>query len=166
MYTSEHIEERIWEYIDGICPPEEVSRIEHLIATDEVWKNIHKELLTMHYDMGAVLSPSEPAANLTAKVMSQVHTPTHTATQPLNPLVVRGIAAVFLLCIATAITAALTYSENSTVVYKYQIPSYSLPDINMHWLATPGITLGAVAIVALLAILFLDAAIRTKRALT
>lgn len=48
MQTQPNIEERLWDFIDGISSTEEKSVIEKLLETDAVWKAKYGELMEMH----------------------------------------------------------------------------------------------------------------------
>ena len=48
MDTHIQMEERLWDYIDGLGSPEERSAIQTLIAENVEWQRKYKELLNIH----------------------------------------------------------------------------------------------------------------------
>jgi hypothetical protein len=71
MDNQQHIEERLWDYIDGTTSKEERSVIEKLIAENTSWKSKYKELL----DMQQWLKSAEldmPSMRFTKNVMEEI----------------------------------------------------------------------------------------------
>lgn len=106
MNTQQPIEDRLWDYIDGISSPAEKSAIDELIASNREWQDKYSELLNMHQ----LLNSSEleaPSMRFTKNVMEEIsryHVAPATKTY-INKNIIRGIGAFFL----TMITGLLVY---------------------------------------------------------
>ena len=92
----------IWAYIDGTCDEAEQQRIAGLIATDAVWQSQYQELRLLNEALNGSLEMDQPSMRFTKDVMDIVAT-THIARPAstfINPLVIKGIAAFFIISIA------------------------------------------------------------------
>lgn len=100
MNTEQPMEDRLWEYIDGLSTPAERSTIEELLAANREWQEKYKELLNIHQ----LLNASEldaPSMRFTVNVMEEIaryHVAPATRTY-INKNIIRGIGAFFLTLI-------------------------------------------------------------------
>jgi len=94
------MEERLWDYIDGLGSPAERSAIEALIAENREWQEKYRELLNVHQ----LLNTSEmeaPSMRFTKNVMEEIsryHVAPATKTY-INKNIIRSIGAFFLAMI-------------------------------------------------------------------
>src|SRR5580698_698683 len=106
MNKETSMEDRLWDYIDGLSSPAERSALEALIADNIEWQRKYKELLNVHQLMaGSELE--EPSMRFTRNVMEEIsryHVAPATKTY-INKNVIRGIGAFFL----SLITGLLDY---------------------------------------------------------
>ena len=119
MDTPIQIEERLWDYIDGLGNPEERSAIQTLIAENIEWQRKYKELLNIHQLMNDT-QLEEPSMRFTKNVMEEIaryHVAPATRTY-INKNIIRGIGAFFL----TLITGFLVYCLGQ---FKWSAPSTS-----------------------------------------
>jgi hypothetical protein len=136
MYTEQTMEDRLWEYIDGVSGPEERSIIDELLATSREWQQKYKELLNVHQ----LLEASEldaPSMRFTVNVMEEIarhHVAPATRTY-INKNIIRGIGAFFLTLILGFVAYVLsqfswtsTKSDSSTFVPKN--PGLGLEKLN------------------------------------
>jgi hypothetical protein len=106
MNTEQPMEDRLWDYIDGLCSPAEKSAIEDLLATNREWQNKHRELLNLQQ----LLINSEleaPSLRFTKNVMEGIarYQVAPATKSYVNKNVIRGIGAFFL----TMIVGVLAY---------------------------------------------------------
>lgn len=100
MEPQKQLEERLWDYIDGISPAEERSVIEQLLQNDIVWKSKYRELLETHQ----LLQSSEleaPSLRFTKNVMEEIakyHIAPATKTY-INKRIIWGIGFFFIAII-------------------------------------------------------------------
>ena len=94
------MEDRLWEYIDGLSGPAEIAAIEQLLAANREWQEKYKELLNVHQ----LLNTSDldaPSMRFTIDVMEEIgrhHVAPATRTY-INKNIIRGISAFFLTLI-------------------------------------------------------------------
>lgn len=102
MNTQQPMEERLWDYIDGMSMPEEKSAIELLIESNMEWKRKYHELLDIHQLMGTSLELDEPSMRFTQNVMEDIaqYQIAPAAQSFINKRIIWGIAAFFILTIA------------------------------------------------------------------
>ena len=101
MNTEQPMEERLWDYIDGLSSPAERTAIDLLIASNREWQRKYQELLDIHH----LMTSSElevPPMRFTKNVMEaigryQVAPATKTY---INKNIIRSIGAFFLTMIA------------------------------------------------------------------
>jgi len=130
------MEDRLWEYIDGISGPEERSIIDELLATSREWQEKYKELLNVHQ----LLHASEldaPSMRFTVNVMEEIarHQVAPATRTYINKNIIRGIGAFFLTLILgfmayvfSQFTWTGTGADSSTFVPKN--PSLGLDKLN------------------------------------
>lgn len=101
MNTQPSIEERLWDYIDGLAVPEEKSAIEQLIEANIEWRNKYHELLEVHQLMSNSLELDEPSMRFTQNVMEDIakYHIAPAAQSYINKRIIWGIAAFFILTI-------------------------------------------------------------------
>jgi hypothetical protein len=101
MNTQPSIEERLWDYIDGIAGPDEKSAIEQLIDSHIEWRNKYHELLEVHQLMSNNLELDEPSMRFTQNVMEDIakYHIAPAAQSYINKRIIWGIAAFFILTI-------------------------------------------------------------------
>ena len=71
MNKQQTMEEKLWDYIDGLTPVNEKSVIEHLLENDAAWKSRYRELLELHQ----LVRSSEldnPSLRFTKNVMEEI----------------------------------------------------------------------------------------------
>jgi anti-sigma factor RsiW len=69
--NREQMDERLWDFIDGLSSPPERSAVEDLIATHGEWQTKYRELLEVHQAMAA--SELEiPSLRFTKNVMDEI----------------------------------------------------------------------------------------------
>lgn len=97
MNSTEHMEERLWDFIDGLSSPGEKSAIEALIAENLEWKRKYHELLDIH-QLATGSGLDEPSMRFTRNVMEEIaRYQVAPATKTyINKNVIRGIGAFFL----------------------------------------------------------------------
>src|SRR5450631_980021 len=66
-----NIEERLWDYIDGLSNGDETSAIEQLIQNNLEWKHKSHELLEVHQLMQST-ELEEPSMRFTKNVMEEI----------------------------------------------------------------------------------------------
>jgi hypothetical protein len=105
-FANSDIEQRLWEYMDGVSSTSEKTVIEKLIASDAEWKNKYKELFEIN-SLLAAGELEEPSMRFTKNVMDEIgklHIAPATKTY-INKNIIRGIGIFFV----TLITGFLIY---------------------------------------------------------
>jgi hypothetical protein len=129
MNTEQPMEDRLWDYIDGLSSPAERSAIETLIAANQEWRRKYRELLDVHQLLaGAELE--EPSLRFTKNVMEEIarHHVAPATTTYVNKNIIRSIGAFFLSMIAGLLIycfAAIKWSSVSSSSSSNLISSYS-----------------------------------------
>jgi hypothetical protein len=106
MNAEVTMEDRLWDYIDGLSSPAEKYSVETLIAVNMEWQRKYKELLNVHQLMtGSELEA--PSMRFTVNVMDEIaHYQIAPATKSyINKNIIRGIGGFFL----SLITGLLIY---------------------------------------------------------
>ena len=101
MDTQQHIEDRIWDYIDGNAGEAEKSFVEQLIETNLEWKAKYKELLEVHQLMQTSLELEQPSMRFRQNVMEEIaKDQIAPATKSyINKNIIRGIGAFFIVMV-------------------------------------------------------------------
>ncbi|OCX52219.1 hypothetical protein BEL04_12095 [Mucilaginibacter sp. PPCGB 2223] len=103
------VEEKIWNYIDGNCSPDEQQAMDILIATDDVYKRKYHELSKLNIEFSCMMELDEPSMGFGYKVMETIRT--ENAMKPLKATIdkriIKGIAAFFVVSIVTLLVFAL-----------------------------------------------------------
>ncbi|MGN6291941.1 MAG: anti-sigma factor family protein [Chitinophagaceae bacterium] len=100
MSVQPTIEERLWEYIDGMATPEERTVIDQLIEADAEWRAKYGELLEAHQLMQAS-ELEEPSMRFTKNVMEEIALLqiAPAAKTYINKKIIWGIAIFFITMI-------------------------------------------------------------------
>ena len=108
MHSAEDIEIQLWEYMDNVCDEAARVRIAQLIATDYAWKQKYAELTAFNSNLQQQ-EPEHTSMRFTKNVMESIagmHVAQPTKSY-INKWVVRGIAAMFILLLGSALTYSL-----------------------------------------------------------
>ncbi len=101
MKSEQSIEERLWEYIDGTAPANEIPVIEKLLADDEDWKNVYRELMEVHQSLQSA-ELEQPSLRFTKNVMDKiaVYNIMPAAKKYINKNIIWAIGSFFIVLIA------------------------------------------------------------------
>lgn len=132
---EQEIEMRLWEYIDGICSETEGQRIALLIKEDVAWAEKYTALIAFNAELAGSLELDQPSMRFTKNVMEAVAA-THIAPATkkyINPFIIMGIAAFFILIIAAVIgyviaTADYT-SKAGSLLSGLKYPNLGISDL-------------------------------------
>ena len=100
MNDQKTVEERLWDFIDGLGNAAEKSEIENLIATNMEWQHKYHELLEAHQLMTSS-DMEAPSLRFTKNVMEEIakyHVAPATRSY-INKKIIWGIGAFFLVMI-------------------------------------------------------------------
>ncbi len=99
MSSQQNMEERLWEYIDGVCTGDERLFIDELIASNQVWRQKYQELLELQTLLNNHLELDEPSMRFTQNIMESIskHHIAPAAKSYINKRIVWGIA-LFFFC--------------------------------------------------------------------
>ena len=138
MHTEVNMEERLWDFIDGLSSPAEKSAVEELIAANAEWMRKYKELLDVHQLMTSS-QLDEPSLRFTRNVMEEIaRYQVAPATKTyINKNVIRGIGGFFLSMILGLIAFFIIQVKMSKSTAS--APDMKLPSIDI---ATPTVDLG------------------------
>jgi hypothetical protein len=101
MNSQQQMDERLWDFIDGLSSPGERSAIEGLIAANREWTIKYHELLELHQTMVSA-ELEEPSLRFSKNVMEEIaryHVAPATKSY-INKNIIRAIGAFFLVTIA------------------------------------------------------------------
>ena len=123
-----NIEEKLWNYIDGACTPEEQQSISLLIEQDEVYRSKYQELLKLNQEF-ATIELDEPPMAFTYNVMETIRA--EHAQQPLKAAIdkriIRGISIFFGFTISALLIVVLSsihWSAGSALpAFKFTMPN-------------------------------------------
>lgn len=125
------IEEKLWNYIDGMCSEEEKKAIDKLIAQDEVYRHRYEGLLALNREFSK-MELDEPPMPFTYNVMEAIRA--EHAKQPLkagiDKRIIKGISAFFIISIALLLVFVLSTLHMTPVnISGHLSGSLKLPDI-------------------------------------
>ena len=109
MNTEQPMEDRLWNYIDGLASPAEKSAIEALLTVNREWQDKYNQLLNVHRLLDSS-GLDEPSMRFTRNVMEEIarfHVAPATKTY-INKNIIRGIGAFFLTMILGLTVFVLT----------------------------------------------------------
>jgi len=126
-----NLEQRIWDYLDGICNEQERKEIEHLIESDLESKAIYMELKSINQDFSK-LDLDEPSMSFTRNVMEKVNLGAMPGTfkSLTDNRIIYGIAAFFLISIFSLLSL-LIYHLNWSQPVAGILHQYKMPEINL-----------------------------------
>ncbi len=159
------IEEKLWNYLDGTCSPEEHEAISRLIATDETYQQKYQELLAFNHELENIELDAPPMA-FTYNVMEAIRT--EEASKPLKAgidhRIIKAIAAFFIGTIAILLVIALANSHTDNVHEIVQIPvKVQIPALK-NYISGP-VLKGFLFFDVVLALFLFDGYLRKKRTL-
>lgn len=107
MDTNSNMEERLWDYVDGISSAQEKSVIEKLLETNSEWRNKYKEILKANILLQESIELDEPSMRFTQNVMEDIakYKIAPAASTYINKKIIYGIGGVFV----TIIVAMFVY---------------------------------------------------------
>ena len=129
------IEEKLWNYIDGTCTPDEQAAIRVAIESDEVYRQKYNELLELNSTFSA-MEIEEPPMAFTFNVMETIRN--EHALKPLkasiDKRIIKGLTGFFAFTIlALVVFVLVNMSWSSSRGTSIQLPvSLQLPDIKSY----------------------------------
>ena len=98
---NQNIEDRIWDYIDGISSAEEKSAIEKMISTNAEWQRTYHELLEAHHILSNI-ALEEPSLRFSKNVMEEIakYQVAPATRNYINKKIIWGIGGFFVAMIA------------------------------------------------------------------
>jgi len=155
---NEEIEMQLWEYIDGTCTIAERARISALIATDPIWQAKHAQLVQLHADMNTGMELEQPSMRFSKNVMEAIGEVkvARAAKGYINPYIVKGIAACFIIGIAGALIYAFSHANWTST-------GTSTVNINFAALFSNSFFKMVVCLNIVLGLLLLDTLLRRKK---
>ncbi len=160
------IEEKLWNYIDGSCTPEDKRAIALLIEQDEVYRKKYNELVLLNAEFTA-MELDEPPMAFTYNVMETIRA--EHASKPLKAAIdqriIKGIGLFFVFTITIILVVALASIHWSAIFASgSHTPSkVVLPDL--HNLFTGPVMKGFLFFDVVLGLYLFDTYLR-KKALT
>ena len=122
-----NLEEKLWNYIDGTCTPDEQKSIGVLIAADEAVRLKYQELLKLNADF-AVMELDEPPMAFTYNVIEAIRT--EQAQVPLKATVNKKIISGITIFFGFTILASLVFTFMN--ISWPSISSSPAPALNIH----------------------------------
>jgi len=121
---KQQIEEQLWNYIDGSASQQEILFVEHMIATDLVWKNQYTQLQELNQLLVKDMELEEPSMRFSKNVMEQISglQPARPTVQYINKKIIRSIAAIFILTIASFIIYGFAKIQWTTSTNSFSLP--------------------------------------------
>ena len=115
------IEEKIWDYIDGLCTLEEQETIKQLIANDPVYSDKYAELMAMQQNM-ELLELDEPSMSFTNKVMDKISLQSQplSAKVMIDKRIIYGIAALLGFMLVASLAVSIYQVEWSKIDFDMQ----------------------------------------------
>jgi hypothetical protein len=166
------MEERLWDYIDGLSSPAEKSAIETLIAENIEWQQKYKELLNIHQTMQEV-ELDAPSMRFSKNVMEEIaRLQVAPATKTyINKNIIRGIGAFFLTIIAGFLVYCLGQfkwsagsGSSSTFLPRYDLDlDTKMRTFNWSKVFSSAYTSVFVLVLVILALVMLDMYLQRKR---
>lgn len=158
MESNEAIEIQLWEYIDNHCDAAEQQHIAGLIASGGIWKQKYDELLAVHQSIHAI-EPENTSMRFSKNVMEAIaDVKVAKATNSyINPWIVKGIAAFFIMLLGGTIIYGLSNLDWSTT------PAPSKESYDYSSLFNSNFIICVVLLNVLLLIIFFDTLFRRKK---
>jgi len=127
-----NIEEKLWNYIDGLCTPEERKALGDLINRDAAVGAKYRELLSLNNEFAA-MDLDEPPMAFTYNVMEVIRT--ENAQVPLkaaiNKRIIRGISIFFMVTLLALIILVLASIKWSGIALPVSLTAHlKMPEIN------------------------------------
>ena len=112
---NEAMEQRLWDYIDGLSNSTERTVIEKLIAENRAWQVKYQELLEVHQLINTA-EVEQPSLRFTRNVMEEIakHHIAPATREYINKKVIWGIAAFFITVIVGFLIYALAQVDWSS----------------------------------------------------
>jgi hypothetical protein len=164
MENLKNMEERLWEFIDGLSTPDEIKEIRRLLETNQVWQKAYTSMI----DMNALFretSLEEPSMRFSKNVMDEIakHKIAPATKSYVNKKIIYSIGGFFMLLIGGMLAYLFTqidYSQPGTIT----MPE-NLPAMNFDWSAyINSTTLNIFLIIdVVLGLFYLDSYLRNKR---
>ena len=99
-FSSEHMEERLWEYIDGFSNPDDLPVVKRLIEKNQSWREKYNELVEVNQLLHAT-ELEEPSMRFTKNVMEEITRLqiAPAASSYINHRIIWGIGIFFIVLI-------------------------------------------------------------------
>lgn len=158
-----NMEDRLWDYIDGVCSPEERSAIDQLLKTDATLKMKYDELLSFHQQLQSI-ELDEPSMGFKNRVMEQVLASPHPSTlkTKVDRRIITGIAAFFILSIGGILgymLSQINWGSQGSIPF----PKVEVPVVNWSLLGSSSFTLFFLSVNVVLGLMLLDKVIAARR---
>lgn len=156
-------EDRLWDYIDGLCSPEERNTIEQLLQSDATFSMKYDELLSLHQQLKSV-ELDEPGMGFNNRVMDQVLVGPHPTSlkTKVDNRIIYAIAAFFVLTIGGMLADMISKMDwsNSKI---FELPKMEVPAVNWSFLENPSFTLFFLSVNVVLALVLIDKVVVARR---
>ncbi len=168
MQEDNKIEERIQDYLDGLCNEKEAAEIKQNIATDPVWKAAFESLFEMHQMLLADFEPLEPSMRFSKNVMEQIAglTIAKPTRQYLNPIVIwmmGGLLATMLVLVFGYAISLEDWSATGSIA-GISMPELKLPAIDWNSYISSNTTMLFLLINTVLGFALFDTWLKRKKA--
>lgn len=161
------MEERIQDYLDGICSQSEAAEVLNKINTDGEWKERYEALQAVHTLLAHDLETMQPSMRFTKNVMEEVSGLTIAKPVRLrnNPWIFRsagGILGTLLLYVMVQMFGQIDLSSagKSSPI---PMPTVSMPEVNWGQYLGGGTTLLLFMICTVLGFVLLDKWLTSRR---
>lgn len=164
MEDRDNMERRLWEFIDGISNDAEREQLSALIATNLIWKAKYEELTAFNTSLVNSLETEEPSVRFTKNVMEMVGgiKMAPSINGYINPSIIKGIAAFFLISITLVLGYAFStiswYFTPSTI----HLPEIKMPTVNLDGLFSSTFVNVAIGVNVIVGLLFADMMLRKR----
>lgn len=164
MQTQTNMEERLWNWLDGLSTEAEATELQQMVNTLPEWKAKYAELLDVHNSLTADMELMQPSMRFTKNVMEQIAALTiqTTAKKYLNNKIILGIGGLFVALISAIVVYAIGMVDWATGSGSSSLPKTGLENVDWSFSFGGSFTTIAVIIISLLSMVFLDQYLRPK----
>jgi hypothetical protein len=134
MSTDQHMESRLWDYIDGSLVGDEKSFVENLVSTNQEWREKYAELMQVHALMNESFELDQPSMSFTRNVMEEIGRLqiTPATRKYINEKIIWALGGFFVLSILSFIIYAFsqaTWTSSSETSLPFNLESMNYDKI-------------------------------------